>query len=74
MRVLSIPGMLCRVQGAGGRQLPARSIFEALGPLLSATVAIFNDASRFAGVIAVVTVGYANAFYSLVTRRAQNPP
>jgi hypothetical protein len=48
------------------RALNFLSIFEALGPLLSATVAIFNDASRFAGVIAVVTVGYANAFYSLV--------
>ena len=42
------------------------ALFRVLGPLLITVVQMVADALRFAVVIAIVVLGYANGFYSLV--------
>ena len=42
------------------------SLFRVLGPLLITVVQMLSDSLRFAIVIGIVVVGYANGFYSLI--------
>ena len=42
------------------------ALFRVLGPLLITVVQMVADSTRFAVVLAIVVVGYANGFYSLI--------
>ena len=42
------------------------SLFRVLGPLLITVVQMLSDSVRFAIVIGIVIIGYANGFYSLI--------
>ncbi|KAJ1460458.1 hypothetical protein M885DRAFT_509445 [Pelagophyceae sp. CCMP2097] len=48
------------------RLLEFVSVFESLGPLLITVLKMLSDALRFAGLVAIVTLGFADGFYSLI--------
>ena len=48
------------------RLLSYVSLFRVLGPLIVTVLAMLYDALRFSGVLIIVTLGYANGFYSLI--------